>query len=250
MDPTPAPIDAVFAVPELLAHVLGYLDLGDVPAVRCTCHAWSAAVFRVRCEPADHKRVEGRVYQLVIDGSGTKLKAALAQVDLVTAALYARNMLVVAARYGRLEIAQWLAAHFGTTADDARITNNWALRTACERGYLKTAQWLASHFGLSPEDARANHNYALRAACANWHLRIAQWLADYFGLAIADARSCDNGALRAACTNDDLGTVQWLVDRFEFTDADAQDAVYQTTCAKSGADRLKTVRWLTTRFRL
>ena len=245
-----SPIDAVFAIPELFTRILGFLNLGDVPAIRRTCRAWGAAKFRVRCGPADRQQVEDRVYQLVTDNAGPELKAALAQVDPDTATHYARNMLVVAAGYGRLEIAQWLADHFGFTAGDARMADNWALRIACGRGYLEAAQWLTSHFKLVLDDARADGNWALREACANGHLRTAQWLVNHFELATTDAQSRDSEALSRACTNDDLNTVQWLVDRFEFTDADAQDAVYQTTCAKSGAHRLKTVCWLQARFRL
>ena len=241
----PSPIEAVFAVPELLAHVLGFLDLGAVSAARRTCHAWNAAKFRVQCGPADHKRVEDRVYQLVIDGGEIKLKATLAQVDLRATT---RNMLAVAARYGRLEIAQWLADHLGSTAGDARKAHNHALRTACGRGHLEIAQWLASRFKLTPDDARANNNCMLHRACVSRHLRTAQWLVDHFKLAIDDARS--SGVLYWACANDDLAMVQWLTGRFEFTVADVQHAVQWTMSTVRLSSKLETVRWLKTRFRL
>ena len=243
----PSPFDAVFAIPELLAHILGFLELGDVPAARRTCRAWNATKFRVQCGPADHERVKKRVLQLVIKDAGFELKVTLAQVDLdaATATHVEHNMLAIAAGHGRLAIAQWLADHFGSTAGVARMVDNWALRTACERGYLETAQWLTSHFRLTPEDARADDNYALREACANGHLRTAQWLADHFELTTAEVQS--SGALSRACANDDLDTVRWLAGRFKFTAADILHAVYWTNYTKGISANLETVRWLASR---
>ncbi len=55
----------------------------------------------------------------------------------------------------RLDIIKYLHQEFGLTADDARVSNNFALREACSKGYLEIVEYLHEGFGLTADDARS-----------------------------------------------------------------------------------------------
>ena len=224
MDPTPAPIDAVFAIPELLACILGYLDLRDVPSVRRTCHAWNAAQFIVQCQPGEDTRVWERARQLIEAGDLSGLKAVL---ELVARTAIPRALLELlftnACAHGHIAIAVWLADRYKTTPDEARCTFNAPLRSASEYGHTEIVQWLAGRFGLTAEDARSGRNYALRWACTNGHIATVQCLVDRFGLTRDDAHykvfasnslSDEVHAVDLARASGHEHIVRWLADRF------------------------------------
>ena len=82
---------------------------------------------------------------------------------------------------GHVAVAQWLAAHFDLTREDACAGNNSALLWTCSKGNLATAQWLVDHFGLTAADVCADGNFALHAQ-ANGHTHIIAWLRDKLGV--------------------------------------------------------------------
>jgi hypothetical protein len=82
-------------------------------------------------------------------------------------------------QHGDIAAATWLTNRFALTADDARATNNNALRWACLNGHLGVAQWLVGRFGLTVHDVRdmrAENNFALWAACMVNNAMIARFI--------------------------------------------------------------------------
>jgi hypothetical protein len=84
---------------------------------------------------------------------------------LVPAGADAVQALRIACENGHLDVAQWLVATFGLTADDARARNNYAFRASCIYGHVNVAQWLVATFGLIVEGACVNDNYAFYYSC-------------------------------------------------------------------------------------
>lgn len=241
----PVSVGAVFATPELLAYILGYLAFGDVPRVRAVCRGWNSAHFSLRCSPSDCVlRVKRRAAQCIERDDTRGLASVLALLDRDAASNLARDdLLAEACKHGCLAGAQWLAARFGLAPTDARRGENHALRLACGGGHRGLAQWLADHFGLTPADARAYNNAALRDACVGGHLATAQWLAARFGLTPADARCCVYAALREACVNGHFATAQWVVAHFGYAAADTE-LLSDATLRLINANGHKTVaRW-------
>jgi hypothetical protein len=145
-----------------------------------------------------------------------------------------------------LEMAQWLTATFGLTAEDARSKDNEALRSTCPYGRLEVAKWLVATFGLTAEDARSKDNEALRHACLYGQLEAAKWLVATFGLTADDARSCDNDALRCACQRQHVEVAQWLTSTFGLTLKDGGgdgDSLLRTACEDGD---LEMAQWLAT----
>ena len=55
-------------------------------------------------------------------------------------------------------------------------------QTICKIGNLCSAQWLTQYFDLTQEDARSSDNYALRYAQKNGHTHIIEWLKNTFDI--------------------------------------------------------------------
>jgi hypothetical protein len=164
--------------------------------------------------------------------------------------LSAKTALSSSCEAGRLELAQWLVATFGLTAEDARSWDNLTFRTTCANGHLAVAQWLVSTFGLTAEDARGQNNHTFRLSCENGHLAVAQWLVSTFGLTAEDARSWFNDALHSSCGNGHLAVAQWLVSTFGLTAKDArclENIAFRYSC---GNGHLAVAQWLVSTFGL
>ena len=125
-----------------------------------------------------------------------------------------------AARYGRLEMCQWLHATYDLTSADARADDNCALRYAAEYGHLSVCRWLHATFHLTAADARTSDNYALRWAAARGHLAVCQWLHTTYGLTSTDARARNNDALCVAAGKGLVAPCQWLHATYGLTAAD------------------------------
>ena len=253
----PSPIDAVSAIPELLAHILGYLSLDDISAARRTCRQWSTARIQVRCAPADIARVVRRAIGCLDYDDPDGFHDALELVGSVVAAHLVSHgpntksgLFDEACVRGRLGIAQRLTDRFALTAADVRAYDNCTLRRACANGHLAVAQWLVDHFGFTT-GARGEIGLALRATCKNGHLETAQWLADHFLLTAADVRRCGNNNLWWIFKECNPAITQWLVDRFELAAIDICDGRvdYALRWAFSAGHNEK-VRWLADSFGL
>lgn len=53
--------------------------------------------------------------------------------------------------------AQWLAATFKITLDEARANDSNVLARACDGGHLHIAKWLVAMFKLMTQDVRGRH---------------------------------------------------------------------------------------------
>jgi hypothetical protein len=123
-----------------------------------------------------------------------------------------RAAFVWSCQSGRLELAQWLVATFGLTAEDAR--RSLVLHRSCANGHLAVAQWLVATFNLTAAE-NVRSSLALHFSCENGHLAVAQWLVATFG-ADDTRRSFDYlSTLLSSCSNGHLvAVVQWLVSTF------------------------------------
>lgn len=233
------PVADVFAVPELLAHILGNLRLRDVPRLRAVCRAWCWAEFRVRCTRSEAARVQEMATQLICAGDERGLKAVLEQIGRATEERLARTVVLpLACERGRLEMVQWLAVRLGP-ANVANRARSAVRRIVYVRGHHELAKWLAARFGLVPTDAKG----AFRGACVAGHLELAQWLADHFELAAADM---DHELLDLVCWRGRLGVARWLADHFGLAPASAS-RTFRGACR---AGHLEVSQWLAGHFRL
>jgi hypothetical protein len=116
---------------------------------------------------------------------------------------------------GHLQAAQFLAARFELTRQDALADNSAAFRRSCWYGHLDVARWLADHFHISRSEATALNNSALRYACWEGHLATVTWLVERFGLSTDDITAENNYALRYSCANGHDSVARWLVCRFQ-----------------------------------
>jgi hypothetical protein len=210
---------------------------------------WGLATFLPREEEARRRLLDGDDFMLLRIGWRVTRQECMALL-IREQVLSTGKALLSSCETGRLELAQFLAAMFGLTAEDARRLDNCALRMCCANGHLAVAQWLVSTFGLTAKDARWEDSDTLRMCCANGHLAVAQWLVSTFGLTAEDARSLDNYALRISCKNGHLAVAQWLVSTFGLTAADArwEDSDALRISCENG--HLAVAQWLVSTFGL
>ena len=237
---------ATFELPSRPASMEVFSSWSSLPA-----ELWPGVFLGVACVPRAGLRLVCASWRQILDaplGSASALWPLGHASDLDREDVNIR--FTACCGSGNMEAAQWLAAAFALTAEDARAGENHALQRACTYGHLEVARWLVATFGLTAEDARATDNCALRWACAAGCLESAQWLVAAFELTAADVRACNNDALRSACANGHLGVARWLAETFALTAEDARAAGNWALRHACGYGHLEVARWLAATFAL
>ena len=94
------------------------------------------------------------------------------------------------------------------------MCDNYAIHQSCENGHLEVAKWLKAGFGITAEDVKSEDFAAFIGSCSSGHLDVAMWVADTFAVTDAEARAQSSEALRNALVCDHDHVVVWLVERF------------------------------------
>lgn len=228
-------VDAVFRIPELLAHVLGFCALGDVPALRRVCKQWRCIPLVLQ-DPGTwiEQTVRGVDCARLGDLAGLKslfaLCAARPEIAITTVVLNACGADAVG-------VAQWLVerAPAGTQWPTYRL-----LRAACDRDSASVVGWLFDHFGLKLPSGEQNLMIAFHDMCRRGHLRTVQCMIERFEGAANYVWPALDNPLVAACGTGQRATVQCLVKHFQFTD----EAVYCALYAASTKKNSDLAEWL------
>ena len=127
------------------------------------------------------------------------------------------TLLVTASVWGHVNVVRELREDYGLTVDDARASNNEALRLACVYGNVEVVRELRLGFKLTAEDARVMDNCPLRGACHYGHVGVVRELRLGYGLTAYDARVRDNEALCLACWHGHNEVVRELHEGYGLT---------------------------------
>ena len=178
----PSAIDIVFGVPELLAHVLGFCALRDVPAARRVCKRWRNIRFTLRA-PITSLRVWTILEERSLEYA--KRGDLLALQDIITLRgpnrdftyAKARNWMRWACKAGHVHIARWLVEH---APADTRWDEHLQLQWACVHEQFSMVEWLVEHFGLQPSCASDAIREKLEDACRGGQHQVVQCIARHF----------------------------------------------------------------------
>ncbi len=119
------------------------------------------------------------------------------------------KLLILAARYGYLEIVKYLAENGATPGDvgillaDIHADYDYALRLAAENGHLEVVKYLVDNGA----NLNADDDYALRLAALNGYLEVVKYLVENG----AHIGAQDDNALKSAVFNGHLEVVKYLV---------------------------------------
>lgn len=128
-----------------------------------------------------------------------------------------------------VDAVAWVLTRFAVTIADLRMAT-WTLIDICKRGRLELLDWLLAHYPFEKEDACVDDARPLRDACDEGHLAVAQRLADHFGLTAADASAMRHWILRYACRRRDAAMVRWLRERFGIGNGDPRTDYASRLC--------------------
>ena len=161
---------------------------------------------------------------------------------------------------GSLELAQWLVAVCGMTAEGARVHCDRPFRLACENGHLDVAQWLVTAFHAADAASIAVYvsdwslncyKMTLRTVCANGHLHVAQWLVCTIPGFFHMLKNDIDLAFYHACACGQLEFVQWLAEAFNVTAKTFKRLIYlHPFLAACENGHLKVLQWLAEAFQL
>ena len=153
---------------------------------------------------------------------------------------FGQTPLCTAARYGHLEVVQWLAKNGGSVvqADNDGMT---PLCIAAYNGHLEVVQWLAANGGSVVQASNVGAS-PLFSAALNGHLEVVQWLAANGG-SVNQASKYGASPLYTAAFHGHLEVVQWLAKNggsVVQADMDGETPLY--VAAHNG--QLEVVQWL------
>lgn len=148
MEPDPA--HTVFSIPELLAHILGFLEPEDLMRARAVCRRWRGVKIQVRT-PECITWLRSRVVDCVSDGNWHGLEAALGLGGRALAELLATEPPF---RQPRGLASLGLSLDELLAAAELHRKAELTLRASCTFGGLRAARWLSARLQYTAADAR------------------------------------------------------------------------------------------------